>query len=104
MEATFTLKLMSKHSLSQDIVDDIIQFSKEIHKSKIKYINHQLKKKFGEDTSVVIKKGEYILDKCIQFKKKTKSFFFCLVFAFTHLIFKKKIWIQCISLTVHIKS
>ena len=44
LEAMFALKLMAKHMLSQEVVNDIINFSNNIHSSKINVIKTALKR------------------------------------------------------------
>lgn len=60
MEGVFALKLISKHNLSQDIINDIISYSNDIHGMKMKAINHQLQKKFGAEDKVSVEKGIFI--------------------------------------------
>ena len=49
MESVFSLKLMAKHNLSQEVVNDIFCYTDDIHSMKVNAINHQLKRKFDDD-------------------------------------------------------
>ena len=55
MEAVFALKMVSKHNLSQEIIDDVLSFSNSIHKSKLELIGYQLEKKFYEENNGIKK-------------------------------------------------
>ena len=57
MEALFTLKVTANANLSQEVVDEILAFIEDIHKSKLGYIKHQLTGKFGGENSVKVKTG-----------------------------------------------
>ena len=56
MQAQFTLKLMSKHSLSQETVGDILKFCEDIHDAKLELLNEQLSQTFFNDENISMEK------------------------------------------------
>ena len=64
METLFALKITSKHLLSRDVVNEIMDFSNQIHSIKVKCITSQLRANFGSDESVEISKVIDTIDLC----------------------------------------
>ena len=56
MQAQFTLKIMSKHSLSQETVGDILTFCEDIHDAKMELLNEQLSQTFFNDENISMEK------------------------------------------------
>ena len=52
MEGIFALRLMAKHSLAQDVIDDIFNFSQTIHVSKMSLIKTSLQKLYVDDQNI----------------------------------------------------
>ena len=56
MERLFALKMMAKHMLPRDVINDMLNFCEDIHSIKVDCIISQLKSNFGSENSVEIKK------------------------------------------------
>ena len=54
MQAKFALKITSKYVISQETIDEIFAFIKDIHKVKVELLTQHLKYRFGQENSVPI--------------------------------------------------
>ena len=52
MEGLFSLRLMAKHSLAQEVVDDILNYSQTIHAAKLNVIKASLQKCYINDQNI----------------------------------------------------
>ena len=56
MQAQFTMKMASKHLLSQKTMSDILTFFEDIHDTKVELLIEQLNQTFLNDNNVTMKK------------------------------------------------
>ena len=52
MEGLFSLRLMAKHSLVQDVIDDILNYSQTIHAARLNVIKDSLQKCYVDDQNI----------------------------------------------------
>ena len=56
MQSLFTLKMCAKHSLSQEVVDDILKYSDNIHDVKLEFIKRHIHRAFDNEHEIDINK------------------------------------------------
>ena len=56
MQSLFTLKMCSKHSLSQEVVNDILSYSDNIHDVKLEFIKRHIHRAFDNEHEIDINK------------------------------------------------
>ena len=74
MEAMFCLKMCAKHTISREILDDIIQFSEQVHSAKLGIMINQLKKDYS-DTDYIEKVTNdlQLMDNVLGLKEKIST-------------------------------
>ena len=74
MEAMFCLKMSAKHTISREILDDIIQFSEQVHSAKLGIMINQLKKDYS-DTDYIKKVTNdlQLMDNVLGLKEKIST-------------------------------